>query len=59
MRRRAALVLLAAALAMTTAVGPSRLAAAAGLTRAAGGDPGFLPEPGPCGSRPRPCGSRH
>lgn len=46
MTRRLVLVLVAALLAITTAVGPSRLATAMGVAPAAG-DPGFLPEPLP------------
>ncbi|HVE24419.1 MAG TPA: hypothetical protein VNC22_03400 [Sporichthya sp.] len=47
MTRRLLLAVLAAVVAVTTAVGPSRLAAASGLVRAADGSPGFLPEPTP------------
>lgn len=47
MSRRLLLCVLAVLIAVTTAVGPSRLAAAAGLVRTASGEPGFLPAPTP------------
>lgn len=47
MTRRLLLALLAALVAVTTAVGPSRLAQASGLVRAAENGPAFLPEPLP------------